>query len=152
MAYFVQVIIIFVKGLFIMYVANITTWIKLPKSPDSLTRNVHCDGNMFPSTWPRLGGDTIQSRVIVIKCRHKCEHVNRIDQIPKVMWLRVVSVNVTSCCTFLYYMKRNDAIIIVNSKRKLIAQHCILHIPPFILPYYIIWSTAIIIVQANYGY
>ena len=74
--------------------------------PDSLTRNVHCDGNMFPSIWSRLGGDTIQSRVIVNKCRSKRQLVNGIDQIPKVVRLRVVggvvSVNVTAYYDFTF--------------------------------------------------
>ena len=52
---------------------------------------------MFQSLWPRLVGDTSQRRVVVTKCRRQCQHVNGIDQIPKVMWFRVVSVNVTAC-------------------------------------------------------
>ena len=63
---------------------------------------------MFQSIWSRLVGDTIQSRVIVTKYRVKCQHVNGINQIPKVVWLRVVggvvSVNVTACFEFYYQM------------------------------------------------
>ena len=73
---------------------------------DSLTRNVQSDGNMFLSLWPRLVGDTSQSRVIVTKCRRKCHHVDGIDQIPKAMWFRVVSVNVTACNSFFFHIKK----------------------------------------------